>query len=104
MAEVTIMIIWNSYTTIIRIILIALTLYYLLKRDFKKMKATVLVIALTFLPTLLNYFFGLRIDPVGSILYETVIVVSLYLGSTLGFYDRYAWRDRMLHIWLVRPL
>ena len=98
MVEVTIMIIWNSYTAIIRIMLIAITLYYLLKRDFKKIKSTVLVIALTFLPPLLDYFFDLRIDPVGGILYDTVIVVSLYLGSTLGFYDRYAWWDRMLHL------
>lgn len=92
------MIVWKFYVSIIRFALSALTLYYLFKRDFKKTKAVILVLVLTFVPALLDYFFNIKLDPVGGILYDTVIVMSLYLGSTLGFYDRFAWWDRVLHL------
>lgn len=85
------------YSNIIRIAFIILTLYYIFRHDFKKLKSTVIVFALTFVPAFLDKALGIRADILGNILYFTIIVMSLYLGSELKFYDRYAWWDRVLH-------
>lgn len=85
------------YSNIIRIAFIILTLYYIFRHDFKKLKSSVIVFALTFVPSVLEKALGVRTDIFGNILYFTVIVMSLYLGSELKFYDRYAWWDRILH-------
>ena len=82
---------------IIRIIFIILTIYYILKRDFKKLVPVIITFALTFLPALLDRAFKLRADAVGNLIYYAVIVMSVYLGGGLRFYDKYAWWDRVLH-------
>ena len=85
------------YVNGIRIILTVLAFYHFFRRDFKKLWAAVLVLALTFVLALIDKFFGLRADPVGNFLYITVIVMSLYLGSGLKYYDRWSWWDRLIH-------
>ncbi len=85
------------YANAIRAIFIILSLYYIFRHDFKKLKASIIVFILTFVPALLNKLFALRADIAGNILYFTIIVMSLYLGSELKFYDKYSWWDRMLH-------
>ena len=82
---------------IIRIIFIILTIYYILKRDTKKIVPVIITFALTFVPVLLDRLFVLRADVLGNILYYAVIVMSVYLGGGLRFYDKYAWWDRALH-------
>lgn len=85
------------YTNIIRIIFIALTIYYIVKHDFKKTKSTIIVFMFTFVPILLDKIFSIKADLFGNILYFTIIVMSIYLGSELKFYDKFVWWDRTLH-------
>lgn len=85
------------YVNLIRVIFIVLSVYYIFKHDLKKLKSTVIVFALTFVLVLLDRMFKLKIDLFGSVLYFIVISMSIFLGSSLGFYDKYSWWDRVLH-------
>lgn len=87
----------NTYSNIIRIVFIILTAYYIFRRDFKRLRSAVIVFVLTFVPAFLDKMFSLKADILGNILYYTIIVMSIYLGSELKFYDRYIWWDRVLH-------
>lgn len=87
----------DIYINLIRLLFIILTIYYLFKRDFKKIKATIVVFVLSFLLSFLDRFFNLQIDLLGKILYFLIISMSVYLGGALKFYDKYAWWDRVLH-------
>lgn len=87
----------DIYVNLMRITLIILTIYHIFKHDFKKIKSTVLVFILTFLPVFLEKVFYIKIDSLGSILYFTAIFMSIYLGSELKFYDKYSWWDRAIH-------
>lgn len=85
------------FIQIIRIILIVMTGYYVYKHNYKVILPAIAVFLLTFLLFLLNKVFHLTIDTFGSILYIVVIFMSLFLGSALRLYDRYAWWDRVIH-------
>lgn len=85
------------YENIIRIVFIILTIYYIFKHNFKSLRSAVIVFILTLVPMLLDRVFLIRADVLGNILYYTIIVMSIYLGSELKFYDRYIWWDRVLH-------
>lgn len=82
---------------IFRCALFALAVYHIYKREFKLIKSLILVFALSFLPELLNAVFQIRIDAFSIIVYLIILFMALYLGSSLGFYDRYKWWDRVIH-------
>lgn len=82
---------------IFRVTLLLLTMYHLLKRAYKIAKAPAFVCILTFLPALLYQLFGMETDTLSILIYDVITVMSIYLGSALGFYDRYKWWDRITH-------
>lgn len=83
---------------IFRCVLIVLMIYYVFKRKFKILKTITLVFVLSFLSVFLNAVFQVKVDAFSNFLYLTVIFSSLYLGSSLGFYDKYKWWDRSIHL------
>lgn len=85
------------YVNLIRVVFVGLAVYYIFKRDFKKMKSAVIVFILTFLLVFLEKILHIQIDAIGGGIYYTVLFLSIYLGSELGFYDKYSWWDRALH-------
>ncbi len=87
----------DIYVNLIRATLIIITIYYIYKRNFKSIIPTITVFILTFLLVLMDWFFNIKIDLLGSILYFTLIFMTIYLGSTLKYYDKYAWWDILIH-------
>jgi len=88
----------DIYANLIRIVLLILTIYYIYKRNFKLIKSTITVFALSFLLIFLELVFNIKIDLLGGILYFTIIFMAIYLGSALKFYDKYAWWDILIHL------
>ncbi|MCL1823349.1 MAG: hypothetical protein FWG44_04015 [Oscillospiraceae bacterium] len=76
--------------------LIVSVIIHAFRKTKKPLITAVIVFGLTYLLPLLELS-GIRIDFTGSLLYYTVIFTAIYLGSGLGFYDRYAWWDIMIH-------
>lgn len=91
------MVFLSIYINLIRIILIALSIYHVYKRDFKLLIPAGEVFILTFLLWFIDKVFHIRLDTLGGVLYSTIIFMAIYLGSALKFYDKYAWWDRLTH-------
>jgi len=89
--------IFNTYLVAVRIALILCTIYHVYKKQYKFAGSAAIVFALTYLPWVLDWLFGFSMDLVGNMLYVVVIMMTMYLGSTLKFYDRYSWWDRLIH-------
>jgi len=81
----------------LRTVLIVLSIYHIYKRDFKLLISTGAVFILTFLLWFLDKVFAIRLDLFGGVLYIAIIFMTIYLGSALKFYDKYAWWDRLIH-------
>jgi len=87
----------NLLQVIYRCLLALLTIYYLYKKEYKVMRAVFLNLMLSFVPLLLSRLFHIDIDLFSIWAYYIVTIMSLYLGSSLGFYDQYRWWDRTIH-------
>ena len=87
----------SIYANLIRTALIIVSIHYIFKRQYKYLISTAAVFVLTFLPCFLDRVFGIRIDAVGGFLYISIIVMTMYLGNVLKFYDRYFWWDIAIH-------
>lgn len=87
----------NAYITIIRLAFIVLSAFHIYKREFKYILSTGIVYILTYLPQVLRRFFHIRMDLLGNLLYITIIVMTIYLGNVLQFYNRYRWWDQLIH-------
>lgn len=85
-------------TNAVRIALAALAVWYLFRKAWKPMGSLMLVLALTFLPALLEFWVGIRLDTLGICLYLAILIMTLHLGSTLKFYDKFVWWDRIIHL------
>lgn len=83
--------------TVYRGMLLILICFHLGKHQYKTVKSTILTLILSFLPALADRWFGVQIDAFSLAIYYIMLFMSLYLGSSLGFYDRYAWWDRAIH-------
>lgn len=78
-------------------ILIVLAIYHIYRKEYKYIGSLFLIFILSFLRTMLDRLFQIRIDAYSNFIYLTVLLMALYLGSSLGFYDRYKWWDRFIH-------
>lgn len=87
----------SIYTNLIRLILVVAVIYHIFKKEFKKIIPIALVFILTFLLWFLDAVFGVKVDTFGGIIYMTVIVCTIYLGSPMGFYNKFSWWDRAIH-------
>ena len=85
------------YEIILQFILFALAVYHIYKKEYKLIGSLILIFVLSFLRVFLNAVFQIRIDTLSNFLYLIVLFMALYLGSSLGFYDRYKWWDRIIH-------
>ena len=86
----------DLYMYLIKGILLILLVVHIWKKDFKAVKAIIVAFVLTFLFSFLALF-GVRVDALGKFLYTTLIFMTIYLGSTLKFYDKFAWWDIAIH-------
>jgi hypothetical protein len=89
--------IMKLFQLVFRCLSIAFALYYLIKQKYKIMGSLILVFTLSFLPEVSNWLMGIVIDPISTIIYLIILFMALYLGSCLGYYDRYWWWDRTIH-------
>ena len=85
------------YANLLRGALFLAIIFHLIKRSYKPVIPAVSAFFLTYLLAALEYFFAYRIDALGGILYLTIIVMALYLGSALKFYDKLRWWDWVIH-------
>lgn len=85
------------YTTLIRVVIILITVVQIFKKDYKKIFPALISIVLSFVPWLLSLI-NIKITTLTGVLYQTVIFMAPFLGSGLKFYDLIAWWDRAIHI------
>lgn len=83
--------------TIFRCILLIPVIYHLYRREFKYLGSIFLIFSLSFLSDLSIAFFNINIDLLSNCIYLLFIFMALYLGSSLGYYDKYSWWDRSIH-------
>lgn len=88
----------NLYEIIFRCILFTMMFYHIFKREFKLIRPVVLIFVLSFLSAFLNAIFQIRIDTFSNFVYLMVIFMSLYLGKSFSFYDKYKWWDQLIHL------
>lgn len=86
------------FELIFRCLLIILAIYHVFRRQSKIVKAPALVLVLSFVPSVLTALFDMNIDTISIFLYDIILFMALYLGSSLRFYDKYWWWDRTLHL------
>lgn len=80
-----------------RCFLLALAIYHMLKHNSRLMKSILLVFALTFLPALIKFILKVEIDPFSILIYLAIIFMTLYLGGSYGYYEKFSWWDRITH-------
>ena len=85
------------YADLLRIALGFAVICHLRKRNYKPILSAACAFALTYLPIVFDRFFSYRLDSVGNILYFTIVIMTVYLGNSLKFYDRFFWWDYVLH-------
>ncbi|NLJ95852.1 MAG: hypothetical protein GX321_01755 [Clostridiales bacterium] len=85
------------YEIIFQGILFALIIYHIYKKEYKLIRSIILIFVLSFLRVLLITVYQIRIDTFSNILYLLVLFMAIYLGNSLGYYDRYKWWDRSIH-------
>lgn len=87
----------NFFEIIFQCFLFALAFYQIYKKEYKLFGSVSLILVLSFLRSFSNAVFQIRIDAFSNLVYLIVLFMALYLGSSLGFYDRYKWWDRSIH-------
>lgn len=80
-----------------RCFLVALAVYHMVKHNTRFMKSILLVFALTFLPELIYLIFKIEIDSFSILVYLVILFMTLYLGGSFGYYDKFSWWDRITH-------
>ena len=78
--------------------MIVLTVFHIYKREYKPLISTGIVFALTYLPRFLDGVLAVQMDLLGNVLYVAIIVMAIYLGSARGFYNKFSWWDRLIHL------
>ncbi len=84
------------YVNLIRAILVMMPVIQLFKGEYKKIIPAAIALAVTFVPWLLSLV-HIKINTPTAFLFPTVVFMSIYLGSGLGFYDSFSWWDRVVH-------
>lgn len=87
----------NVYEMIFWCILIILGIYHIFKRQLKIVLSIIIISALSFLFFFLDKIFHVTVDSFSNLIYLIIIFMGLYLGSSLGFYDKYRYWDRYVH-------
>ena len=87
----------NYFELCLRCILLLTAIYHLYKKQYKIMWTPVLIFGLSFLPLLLHKLIALNVDSLSIMLYDIILFMALYLGTSLGLYERYKWWDRSIH-------
>lgn len=85
------------YELIFACIAAVTAVYHISRREFKTAGSAALVMVLSFLPVGLKTLFHINVDTVSRFVYLIILCMALYLGSSLRFYDKYRWWDRVLH-------
>ena len=83
--------------TIFRLVLIAITIYHIIKHQLIIAASTAMVFAFSYLSLLLSILFQIEIDPISNLIYMIFTFMAVYLGGSLKFYDKYKNWDRFVH-------
>jgi hypothetical protein len=88
--------VYRMLTLIIQLVLVAGVVGFVLLHDWANAVLTLLVIFLTVLPRLLRRF---RVDvpPEFQLVAAVFVFCAIFLGTALGFYNRFYWWDTALH-------
>lgn len=84
-------------TLIIQGVLLAGVLGFLLLHDWANAALTVLVIVLTMLPWLLRRWLKVDVPAEFQLVAAVFVFCAIFLGTALGFYNRFYWWDTALH-------
>lgn len=85
------------YEMIFRFMLLIPAAYHIYKRQYKVLKSLAAVLVLSFLPAACSVFFQITIDTFSRLIYDFVLFMAMYLGSSRKYYDKYSWWDRIVH-------
>ena len=82
---------------LIRIILIINIIPFVIKEDYMKIIYILITLVLTFYDVIVKKFLKIKLsNPLKyAILFQ--IITTEFLGSTIGFYDRFNWWDTFVH-------
>lgn len=83
------------YISFIKIISLLLIIYYFFNIDFKKMFVVLIIFLSTYLPKLIERIF--KLTPLSIFLGTIILISSIYLGSSLNFYDKFKYFDIYEH-------
>jgi hypothetical protein len=86
-----------SFVIVYRCFLLAMAVYHILKHDTRLMKSILLVFAFTFLPELIKILLNIEIDSFSILVYLVILFMTLYLGGSFGYYEKFSWWDRITH-------
>lgn len=81
---------------LMRTAFVLLFFLHLCRREYKLLLPSAAVFLLTFVPDVLGIW-QVRPDAAGALLYLVILVMTIYLGNALKFYERFAWWDRLAH-------
>ncbi len=87
----------DIYEIIFRCILIAFGIYHIFKRQIKIVATVVMIYVLSYLSFFINKLFDIKIDTLSNLIYLIILLMAMYLGSSLKFYDKYKNWDRYIH-------
>lgn len=88
---------FDLYELIVSLLFFILLFYHIIKHEYQQITSALLLLVLSLLSPLAFSIFHIKIDLFSNIVYLIFIFMSLYLGSTYRFYDKYKWWDRIIH-------
>lgn len=86
----------SIYVNLIRLLIILITGFSIFKRDYKKIKPALIVLAFTFIPWALTLI-DFKINKFTEYLYPAFLFLAPFLGSGYRYYDKFSWWDRIVH-------
>ena len=89
--------VYVTLTVAIQALLAVGLVIFILRRNWENVFLTVIVIALTLLPTFLGRRYRVVIPPEFQFISAVFVFLSLFLGSAADFYYDYWWWDIVLH-------
>src|SRR5690554_1499576 len=81
----------------LQLVLVASTVVLAFEGQWLNVAATIAIIGLTLVPSLVGRRFGVYIPPEFELLAILFIFASLFLGEVRGYYTRFWWWDALLH-------
>jgi hypothetical protein len=89
--------VYRVITLVIQAVLLAGVIGFLLIHDWANAGLTMVVIVLTLLPWALRRWLKVDVPPEFQLVAAVFVFCAMFLGTSLGFYNRFYWWDTALH-------